>query len=235
MLKFFKKRVKKLVIKLTQNVGHLKKSVNCNHIWYGQDLAGFFVCPDLLNESSVVYSFGIGQDISFDKALINDFNCKVYGFDPTPKSIDWLKGQETPNRFAFFDFGIGVKTEDTSFFLPINDDNVSGSLEKHVRVSENKRIDVHMKSLDDILRMLGHNKIDVLKMDIEGSEYDIIESFVQSDVQVDQLLIEFHDRFFDSASPKSLSSVRRLNEKGYEIFAVSDSFEEVSFIRKGLI
>ena len=44
-----------------------------------------------LNSKSVVYSIGIGTDASFDLELINTFNCEIYGFDPTPKSIRWVK------------------------------------------------------------------------------------------------------------------------------------------------
>ena len=33
----------------------------------------------------MVYSVGLGQDISWDKALIEKYRCEVYGFDPTPK------------------------------------------------------------------------------------------------------------------------------------------------------
>jgi len=34
--------------------------------WYGSPYGGFYVDPTLLDENSVVYSFGIGEDISFD-------------------------------------------------------------------------------------------------------------------------------------------------------------------------
>ena len=33
---------------------------------------------------------GCGEDISFDLGLIEMFDCDVYGFDPTPKSIDFV-------------------------------------------------------------------------------------------------------------------------------------------------
>lgn len=235
MIKKLKKKIKKVIIRFTKDVSHLKRNIKCNYTWFGQDFAGFFINPDYINESSIVYSFGIGQDVSFDTSLIDKFNCNVYGFDPTPKSINWIKNQHLPKKFKFFDFGIGVNTEDTFFFLPVDDENVSGSVENHVRVSENKKINVHMKSLRDVMTMLGHKKIDVLKMDIEGSEYEIIESLVKSEIEINQLVIEFHDRFFNTDIPKSIASLNLLKKQGYEVFAVSDSYEEVSFIRTSLL
>ena len=38
-----------------------------------------------MSKDAVVYSVGLGQDISWDKALIEKYRCEVYGFDPTPK------------------------------------------------------------------------------------------------------------------------------------------------------
>jgi len=227
-----KKVLKKIYIKSTQKVAHLRKTVDCNSEWYGGEYAGFYVFPDILNEQSIVYSIGIGRDISFDTAIMDKHKCKVFAFDPTPKSIDWIKSQILPNNFHFNEFGIGPKTEDTVFYLPVNDEHISGSLEKHSNVAENRSVKVHIKSLKDIANHLGHKHIDVLKMDIEGSEYDIIESILNSDLIIDQILIEFHDRFFKDEIPKSVTSINKLREKGYEIFAVSDLYEEVSFIRK---
>ncbi|NER18914.1 FkbM family methyltransferase [Spongiivirga citrea] len=234
-MKKIKKKIKKALIKLTYPVSHLKRRVYCPNKWYGNDYAGFYVNPNIINDKSIVYSFGIGEDISFDKAMINNHNCQVFGFDPTPKSINWVKNQNIPSNFNFNDFGIGVTTEDTVFYLPLNEEHVSGSVEKHINVTERRKVKVHMKSFEDITTVLGHQKVDVLKMDIEGSEYDTIAGILASNVIIDQILIEFHDRFFDTKTAKSIKSVNQLKEGGYEIFAVSDSYEEVSFIRKELI
>ena len=38
-----------------------------------------------------------------------------------------------------------------------------------------KYIDVNVKKLRSIMNELGHTRIDLLKMDIEGSECDVIE------------------------------------------------------------
>ena len=140
---------------------------------------------------------GIGEDVSFDLALIADHNCHVFGFDPTPKSINWLKQQKSlPSKFVFFEYGIDVKSGLANFYLPKNPDHVSGSVVKQENVNEKQKLVVEMKSLKDIINTLGHRKIDILKIDIEGAEYNLLDSILESSIQIDQILIEFHLKIF---------------------------------------
>lgn len=61
----------------------------------------FTSTPNLLTNQSVIYSFGIGKDISFDMACSNHHQSSIYAFDPTPKSIKWIKEQKLPANFHF--------------------------------------------------------------------------------------------------------------------------------------
>ena len=69
-------------------------------------------------------------------------------------------------------------------------------------------------------------------MDIEGAEYNVIENILSSKLQINQILIEFHDRFVAGGYKNSQKTVASLNNAGYKIFGVSKSFEEVSFIKQ---
>ncbi|MEH0155885.1 FkbM family methyltransferase [Limibacter armeniacum] len=229
------KELKRFYFKSKKGIWHLSPKVKCKYSWYGNDYGGFYVCDEILGENAIVYSFGIGLDISFDRTMIERYGCQVFGFDPTPKSIQWVSEQVLPDGFTFFDFGIANKTGYVDFNLPKNPDYVSGSAVVHSDVDSSKKVSVLLKSLVDITESLGHQKIDVLKMDIEGFEYKVIDSILSSPVEIDQILIEFHDRFFDKGIECSKKAVQKLSEAGYDIFAVSDSFEEVSFIRRDLI
>ncbi len=97
---------------LIQKLSHLKKKLmgqdppikvqtRCKKIWYGNGYGGFYVNPDLLNSSSIVYSIGIGEDISFDLDVIKNHSSTVFGFDPTPRSLQWVNSQQFPSNFHF--------------------------------------------------------------------------------------------------------------------------------------
>lgn len=161
--------IKKYISILKGNVKHLYDGkINISKNWYGNSYGGFFVATQYLNEESVVLSFGIGEDISFDTEIINKHNCIVYGFDPTPKSVNWInnKKDKISNLFKFYEYGIAEKTGFVNFFLPNNTKNVSGSLINQINVNKDRKVEVLMKSITDICTELKLQKIDVLKMDI---------------------------------------------------------------------
>jgi hypothetical protein len=57
----------------------------------GTEYGGWSLCPHLLCQESIVYSIGIGDDISFDLSLIKKFGITVNAFDPTPESVKWVR------------------------------------------------------------------------------------------------------------------------------------------------
>lgn len=198
--------------------------------WLGNSYGGFYLACSNLGVNSVIYSFGLGEDISFDEAVINKFGCMVFGFDPTPSSIDWLKNKKVlPSRFKYFEYGIDIADGMVDFYPPENPDHVSCSVSSKGRASE-RPFSVPMKSFRTITRELGHSYIDVLKMDIEGAEYEVIPDILSSEIHIEQIVIEFHHRFIDNGIKRTGDLVNLLNSHGYKIFAVSDSGEEVSFI-----
>ena len=82
------------------------------------------------------------------------------------------------------------------------------------------------------MQELGHDHIHIVKMDIEGAEYDVIEDIYQSNVRPDQMLIEFHHRFPGVGTLKTRDAINKVRAMGYQLFSVSDTKEEFGFIRR---
>lgn len=203
-------------------------------IWLGSSYGGFYVLPFKNLRNGVVFSFGIGEDISFDESLMKLYkNIKIYGFDPTPKSIKWIVPKcKNIKNFKFFPYGISVKNGVQNFYLPKNPKFVSGSLTKNENTG-GKIIQLPFKNMKSIIKELGVKQVDILKLDIEGSELDVISDILKSGLIFKQLCIEFHYRFWKKHKYFKLLYLRKLlNSYGYYIAAVSQSFEEVTFVKR---
>lgn len=167
-------------------------------------------------ENAIVYSFGVGTDIEWDLEMIKQ-GATVYAFDPSPKSIKWLQTQDLPEKFIFTPCGLGSVDGLREFYPPPNPKNVSYSSVR--KVGEPEMLSV--ARLDTIMLMHNHSHIDVLKMDIEGGEYDVLPSILGMDI--DQILIEFHDRFSTFGFLKTFLARMRLQHAGYKEFARNGS------------
>ncbi len=205
---------------------------SCPRKTLGNKNASFTVNPSVISSVDIVYSFGIGTDISFDLKLIEMFGLKVFAFDPTPKSIEWLNQQKLPENFKAFPLGIASYSGNADFFLPKNENYVSASM---TTKQSDKFVRVKVKTLGDIAKELGHTSIDILKMDIEGAEYDVIDDILRSGIKIHQWLIEFHHRFHPEGSKITRRSIEKLRQAGFLLFHVSRNGEEFSFIKPDFI
>ena len=207
----------------------LAAQVKCATLTFGNPGAAWSFCPEGLYGGSVVYSFGVGEEISFDRELIDRFRMTVHAFDPTPRSIAWVRAQALPEQFVFHPYGVAAQDGLRRFTPPRNERHVSHTLLE--RGSSGAAIEVPVQRLSTIMRTLGHNRIDLLKMNIEGAEYEVIDDLLHSGVVAGQLLIEFHHRWPEVGIDKTKIAVHRLNDAGYRIFSASASGEEYGFLK----
>ncbi len=197
----------------------------------GSEYGGWEVAIELIDKDSVVYSVGVGEDASFDLALINRYGLIIHAFDPTPKSISWVHRQDFPPNFVLHEYGVAGYDGEASFNPPENPNHVSHTI--LVRASTKDRsITVPVKRLATIMKELGHEHLDLLKMDIEGAEYAVVENMSRSAIRPTQLLVEFHHRFPNVGLNRTKAAIDTLRNMGYALFAVSSSGEEFCFIYK---
>lgn len=192
---------------------------------------GKWICdPQSLSGSSVVYSFGIGDNISFDMDMAGMFGCSVYMFDPSPSVVAnfnrFQSGQSCgKGNISFLPLGLGPVSRDESRQWDL--------------VIEGKRCEV--RSLAEIAKSLNHTHVDILKMDIEGGEMAALQQMLASGIlpslQVRQLLVEFH--LWDDASfIDFVRIIGALKRQGFLLFRkefnpyAADRCAEFSFVRR---
>jgi len=200
------------------------------HERFGSDYGGWNVVTKSIHAGSTIYSFGIGEDASFDVEMIQRFGVTVHAFDPTPASIAWVGEQRLPREFVMHPYGLAAIDGDVKFYPPENPEHVSHTMLERPATGD-RAITVPVRSLQTIMRELGHESIDVLKMDIEGAEYGVVDALIISGTRPKQLLVEFHHRFSPLGMAPTRRAVRLLKAAGYRLFSVSPSVEEFCFIR----
>lgn len=187
---------------------------------------------NLLGRDSVIYSFGVGDDLSLDEALVRRFDCVVHAFDPTVENIDGLVSDERILQSVKF-YQWAVMGEDGTFRLyerRSSDGRPSGmySLEQDAKTVD-VPITVPGLSVASIMKALDHFRVDVIKFDVEGAEYQAVNKMLEDQVFPRQVLIEFHHRFKTFSLSDTKFVIDKLTSVGYQVTYVSRTGREVSF------
>lgn len=199
---------------------------SCTRI--GSKYGGWWLAEEFVKnkDNGVLLSFGLGEDITFDLGMIKEYGFKVYGFDPTPRSVNYIESLNLDRRFTLNEFAISDKNEQMIFNLPENNEHISGSLEG---ISSTHSVNVDCKDIKTILGEINADDIDIIKMDIEGSEYKVIDNMMKEGIYPKQLLVEFHHFFESFSAAHTKKSIRLLLDNGYELFYIEGY--NYSFVR----
>jgi FkbM family methyltransferase len=197
---------------------------------HGPVLSGWRLCSDRLGPESVVYSAGLGTDISFDISLIQKWGLTVHGFDPTPRSAAWLRAQALPPKFKFHEIGLGAQDRVARFASPLTPRDASYSMIR--QSTRSPAVECPVRRINSLMGMLGHSRIDILKMDIEGAEYEVIEDIASTRPDIGQILVEFHARFLPDGFRMTNRAISLLIGLGYKPFWTSWKGVEYGFLRE---
>lgn len=188
-----------------------------------------------LDQNSVVYSFGIGDNIDFDLALIMRTHAQVHAFDPTPAALSICDDDNLPPEFHFHAWAVAGQDGHLTLYPRVGKRGGASDVMYTLVADESVRnngLEVPAYTIPTIFAKLGHSHIDLLKMDIEGAEYDALDQLLRSPLRPEQLLVEFHHRFSEIGPDRTRQLIGRLKTAGYQIFAVSDMGRELSFLHQ---
>ena len=178
---------------------------------------------DRLGQGSVMIDMGLGFDADFSQAMIARFGLTSYGYDPTRKHLPALQAiaAGSGGRFHVQPAAISPKPGTAQFYE--SRENVSGSLmaeHPNVRNDAVDTYDVQLLTLAEVFDRCPHGRADLVKMDIEGSEYEVLES-VDDEVlrRADQWVIEYHhDMTSRLTFARTLEHIRRFARLGYQSY-----------------
>lgn len=174
---------------------------------FGDEATGWVI--DTRPMPQVCYCAGVGNAMTFELELAKVTARALLVFDPSPTGVRTIRRTEVGN-LRFFPIGIAAETGTIEFSPP--DDSGEGSYS--VARDGKEKISFECWSLADIMRKNGDSAIDLLKMDIEGFEYDIVDGFLRDGIPVRQLCVEFHPWIIPG---RTLKTIARLHRAGYRI------------------
>jgi len=169
----------------------------------GTRYGGWWIDSRALGPQPLLIDCGLGEDISFPAAFLQRFaGAKVLGLDPNPRSLDYCRAR-CPAGMEILPNALWTHAGETLAFhlprsqddLPQGADGVSGSLDpSHEYVEGGECIETLTVDLDVLLAHAGRTDCDVLKLDIEGAEYALLDALIASERirAARQVLVEFH-------------------------------------------
>ena len=103
----------------------------------------------------------------------------VHAFDPTPFAEEWVATQSLPQEFVFHPWAAAGEDGSLRLYRRLSK---RGRASKVMWTAESGAgdaedfIDAPAYTTRTIMDKLGHEDVDLLKIDVEGAEYDILES-----------------------------------------------------------
>lgn len=161
-----------------------------------------------LNEISVVVDLG-GYEGEFAYNIYEKYKCNVYVFEPFLSYCKSIEDRFANNeKIKVYNYGVSGKTEN----LHIVDSNDGSYLleSREIEDISNLKIEtVKVKSFKEIYEEIGVDTIDLLKINVEGSEYDIMKNIFNSNLtsKINNYQIQFHH--ISSESEKLLHDIRK--------------------------
>lgn len=173
------------------------------------------VCLSGLTPQSTVVSAGVGTGISFELALAKRAGCRIQLLDPTPTALHTMSLVE--NQHPLIDFrpvGLAGVSEPRSFAPPRDEAEGSYFVEEH---QATEGVWLPCEDLATIMHASGHERIDLLKMDIEGSEYEVVEQIIGAPLSVRQLCVEFHPWISPAMAARTRQCLWNLRRAGFRL------------------
>jgi FkbM family methyltransferase len=196
---------------------------------------GWTLWADPIRPESIVYSFGVGRNVDWDLEMIRRFGVVVHAFEPMRESMRWVRAQPLPERFVLHEYGLSDHDGTLSFYPPRTDlGHYSSEVRRHTQPTD-VPVEGEVRRLSTIMRSLRHEHVDVLKLDIEGSEFAVIPDLLREGLPIGQLLLELHYHFPSHSFGEALQGIADLKRLGMQCFHVSERGLEFGFVHRSLL
>jgi len=139
-----------------------------------------------LDKDSIVFDLG-GHLGWFTEQINNKFGSKIFCFEPVKEFASQIE-----SKFKNFDniktFPLAISNKNGKDVIYYNNDSSS------IHVKTDKFFEIDCITLDKIMADNHINKIDLIKINIEGEEYSLLEYMIKNNLikTCDNIQVQFH-------------------------------------------
>jgi len=162
-----------------------------------------------------------GANVGYVTEILVKKGCIVYAFESNPYAFEILnkKFERYSNVYLYRKAVWNRKTTRKLYLHKKSDENnvlwstASSIKQKKVNINKNNYLNIEIVNLSDFIKRLGE-KIKLLKMDIEGSGIEVLNSLIDNDLtkEIDYIFVETHDNknnFLDKSTDKLRKTIRK--------------------------
>ncbi len=140
-----------------------------------------------LSPEAVVFDLG-GYKGDWAHQIFTKFNCNVYIFEPIPSLYEGIKNRFSTNpKITPYCIGLSNLTGEKPIYLS-NDASST-----HLKSGTSEM--VNFMSINEFIQANDIQKIDLMKINIEGDEYDVMDCLIEHNLlnKISHFQIQFHE------------------------------------------
>jgi FkbM family methyltransferase len=149
-----------------------------------------------LDDKSIVFDVG-GYKGEFATAIISRYNSNVYIFEPLPQFYAHIKKVFIKNhKVHTYCFGLSNKSSFEYISLADNSSSI------YIKNAETEKIE--LKDIIEFMREEQIEYVDLLKLNIEGAEYDLLDWLISNNwlTKFKNIQVQFHDFVIPNAEQR---------------------------------
>ncbi len=149
-----------------------------------------------LNSDAVVFDLG-GYVGEFAEAIYTKYQPTIYVFEPVPAFYNKIVEKFASNtKVNVYNFGLAEQDKTLEIGLL---DNSSSTF-----VASKNRQTVHLKSIVAFIKTNAISRVDLIKINIEGGEYDVLEALIAANLLhlFKDIQVQFHDFVIPNAKAR---------------------------------
>jgi FkbM family methyltransferase len=196
----------------------------------GTEYGSYVVPSERIGADWVCYCVGTGADVSFELGLIETRGVEVRSFEAVLNLADYVREQTHGEPRLSIEHA-ALALEDGPVRMQVSHVPVSQSVSAAGLYDGSNYVEVPGRTLASMMEEHDDDRIDLLKVDVEGLEYELLPTLDLRALGVQVLCTQFHHT---ASVGEAKALIARLRDEGYELVACHPTVK-LTFVARALL